>query len=359
MAISDTFRRLRASALTSSLSLEGFLERWRAALLVCAPELIRRQFALRDRSLIILPRNGMAELVEAQGGERQPIGEIDPLASGALQAMLTGLAGGHHRTVVCLPKSRVPTRTVAFPAQVRDNLAQVVRYGIDRLSPFQAAEVFFDFRLQGASPGLGKLAVELALCKRDEARAWLQRLHDAGVPVDALTWEGAWPKANLLPVQERPSHRGNVLLFLVLMLAGAALATPIWQKQQVRTALAAQVQDLKTKAEKVFQTRNALERARKGSVAVLQRKSEQPQVIDLLRELTERLPDDTWVQNLDFRDGEVQIRGESTQATALIGLLEKTPGVSDATFRSPVVQVATTGRERFHISVKYQRPEAS
>ncbi len=365
MAISDTFRGLRQSALTTELSLDAFLERWREALLVCAPQLVRRQFALRDQRIIIEPRNGTAQLFEAQGGEQHSLGEIDMLAPEALQTMLASLRRGQHRTVVRLPAGQILKRSVAFPAQVRDNLAQVVRYEIDRLSPFQADQVFFDFRLMGTAVGPGKIAVELALCQREKARDWLHRLRDAGAPADVLTWEGAWPKANLLPPDERPRRRRSILglssflLLLVLLLGAAALITPLWQKNQIRTALAAQVQDLKTKAEKVYQARDALERARKGSVAVLQQKADQALVIDLLRELTERLPDDTWVQNLDFQDGEVQIRGESAQATALIGLLEKAPGISEVAFRSPVVQVATTGRERFHISFKYRRPKSS
>jgi general secretion pathway protein L len=254
---------------------------------------------------------------------------------------------------------------VSFPAQVRDNLAQVVRYEIDRLSPFQADQVYFDFRLRSEPAGPGKVGVDLAICRRDDARVWLGRVRGSGTPVDAITWEGAWPKANLLPVGERPRRRGRffnlslLLLGIVLILGAVAFATPLWQKQRFRAELLGQVQALKPKADRVFQTRDALERARKGSVAVLERKADQPLVIDLLRVLTARLPDDTWVQNLDMRDGQVQIRGESGQATALLGLLEKAPGISAVTFSSPVVQVATTGRERFHISFKYRRPKSS
>jgi general secretion pathway protein L len=365
MAISDTFHSLRVSALGTQLSLHGLLERWRDSLLVCAPEIVRRQLVHQDQRLVIVPRTGTAELFEEQGKEQHLIGEIDPLASGALQAMLAGVQRTQHLTVIRLAEPQVLRRTVSFPAQVRDNLAQVVRYEIDRLSPFQSDQVFSDFRLLGPAAGPAKIAVELALCKRDEVRGWLQRLRDAGAPADALTWEGAWPKANLLPKDERPSRRGrlltltNVLLLLVLLLGAAALATPLWQKHQLRTALTAQVQELKGKAEEVYKARDALERARKGSVAVLQLKADQALSIDLLRELTERLPDDTWVQNLDVQDGEVQIRGESAQATALLGLLEKAPGISEVAFRSPVVQVATTGRERFHISFRYRRPKSS
>jgi general secretion pathway protein L len=64
------------------------------------------------------------------------------------------------------------------------------------------------------------------------------------------------------------------------------------------------------------------------------------------------------VQTLNFRDEEADIRGESDQATALIGMLERGPGIAAVRFRSPVMQVASTGQERFHISFQYTRPAA-
>jgi general secretion pathway protein L len=149
---------------------------------------------------------------------------------------------------------------------------------------------------------------------------------------------------------------GKLFAALVLLLAAAALLSPIWQMQRMRDTREAQISELKARADQVNQTRTALEQARRGSAAVLQRKLEQPRMIDLLLELTERLPDNTWVQNMDFRDGEIQIRGESTQATSLINLLDEAPGITDVAFRSPVVQIRGSDRERFQISLKYKRP---
>jgi hypothetical protein len=63
------------------------------------------------------------------------------------------------------------------------------------------------------------------------------------------------------------------------------------------------------------------------------------------------------MRSTDFRGGEVQIRGESTHATALINLLDQANGITEVAFRSPVVQVAGSDRERFHISLKYERQE--
>jgi general secretion pathway protein L len=143
----------------------------------------------------------------------------------------------------------------------------------------------------------------------------------------------------------------------LIMLLAAVLASPIWQKQQEQEALQRQLRTVRIAAEEVASVREELERARLGSVEVLQRKRDQPRVTDLLRKLTDLLPDDTWVQTLNYRDGEVDIRGESGRATALIGLLEQGDGISEVSFRSPVMQVAGTETERFHIAFKYTRSE--
>jgi general secretion pathway protein L len=107
----------------------------------------------------------------------------------------------------------------------------------------------------------------------------------------------------------------------------------------------------------VDDVRQELEKARQGSTVVLQLKWDEPRVIDLLRELTDRIPDDTWVQSLEYQNQEVQLRGESGQATALIGLLEEAPGFEGVSFRSPVTQVARTGKERFNLAFTFS-PEA-
>jgi len=360
MAIAEALRSLRFPALASRFSLDDILERWRDALVACLPSRLRRLLASRDQHLIVAPTGATARVFQEQAGQREALGELDPQVPGSLQAMLVGLKDKRYRSMVQLSTGSVLTRRVSFPSQVRENLPQVLGYEIDRLSPFQADQVYFDYQVIDGTEQGGKIGVDLALCRRDLARDWLQRLRDAGAPPERLTWEGAWPKANLLPVHERPQRGSSIfsptklLLMLLLLLAGAVLATPIWQMQQTRSLRAADVETLKARAEKVHEMRTALELARKGSVAVLQAKSEQPRMIDLLRELTERLPDDTWVQNLDFRDGEIQVRGESAQATALINLLEQAPGITAVTFRSPVVQVAGSGRERFHISLRYK-----
>lgn len=361
MATRSGFDLSRLSGLTN-LAPGDLFEQGRDTLLRCLPEVLRRAFGGTVQRWILQPSGTQATLYTAQSGRRETLGQIDENAPEALRAMLAG-SQRNRRMVVELPPEQLLQRTVLFPAQVRDNLRQVLGYEIDRLSPFRGDEVFFDYRLQ-EGPSAERLAVELVVCRRDAVTPWLERLREAGTPADRLAWEGAWPKANLLPVRERPKGQRIstttivLLVIIVLLLAGVAI-TPLWQRQQELEMLRAQASELSRRSDAVYRTREALERARQGSVEIIKRKSEQPRMIDLLRALSDQFGDDTWIQNVTLRDGKITIRGESSNATALIGVLEKMQGVSEIEFRSGPRRATSTGRENYNITFKYTRPEPS
>lgn len=359
--LSDTLNALRMPTLSAAVSGALFLP-WARTLLRCLPHPLRRYLALRRPRLIVQPRGDDADLLRQLLDEREVIGGLDLRTGGSVALALGGAKQTWVETVLELPAPQVLIREVNLPVQVRDNLHRVVGFELDRLTPFKPEEVLFDVRAAATVARGAKVRAELAVCRRDAAAEWLDRLREAGSPVSRLTWVGAWPGANLLPISERPKQRrfGSWLILslslLVLALLVSVLITPLWQKGEQRLALERSLRKVRIQAEEVGKVRDELERARLGSVEVLNRKRGQPRMTDLLREVTDLLPDGTWVQTLNYRDGEVDIRGESTQATALISLLERGPGITGATFRSPVMQVASTGQERFHIAFTYTRP---
>jgi general secretion pathway protein L len=354
------FGKVSSGAATTLDEIYGSLRR---SLVACLPGRLRRILAGRDRRLVIEPEASKARLSMLAGQEREPVGEIDldgkiPLPDIARQ--------GHDRTptrVLMIPHGSILTRSVSLPAQVRANLSQVIRYELDRLSPFQASEVLYDFTPRPSPKGAARLNVDLALCRRDLADGWVKRFRDAGAPIDRITWAGAWPSANLLPPAERPKRRlslfslDKLLWTSVALLIAATLVGPLWQKKRIAEALDVEVRRARIEAVAVDDLRQELERARLGSTAVLQQKWDEPNILVMLRELSDRIPDDTWIQTLDYNGGQVDLRGESGQATALIAVLEQAPGMDGVSFRSPVTQVPQTGKERFNISLRFSRTE--
>ncbi len=340
------------------------LARARVELLRCLPRRPRLWLASRHPDLVVAPQGDHAQLFRDVIGERQLIGAIEAQGAEASLVVDAPEKQAWRQTIVELPADLILTRRLVLPAQVRDNLRKVLAYELDRLTPFSPADVLFDARIAAGLRGGSKIEIELAVCPRDRADPWLERLRAAQMPVSKLTWSGAWDQANLLPIDARPRPRrmpiilASLLFAFVAALTAAVLITPLWQRANDQERLMQQIRRVGAEAEEVTRVREALERARLGSVAVLERKRDYPRMTDLLLELTELLPDGTWVQTLNVRDGDVDLRGESTQATALIGILERGPGISNVTFRSPVMQIAASGSERFHIAFNYTTPEA-
>jgi general secretion pathway protein L len=361
MSLSD---RLKFLGQLPSGPLAGFDEIYRIfrrSLVVCLPIPARRFLARRDRRLIIEPEASTAHLFLMTGEEREPVGELGLDPAIPLPEIARSGPERSPTRVLMMPREDILTRSVSMPSQVRANLPQVIRFELDRLSPFQASDVLYDFLAKPGPKGAPRLTVELALCRRDLAAAWVQRMRDAGAPIDRIAWEGAWPSANLLPAAERPKRRldlfsiDKLLWAAMVVLIAVVLIGPLWQQHRIADALDAEVRRARAEAVAVDDLRQELERARLGSTAVLQQKRDEPNILVLLRELSDRIPDDTWIQTLDYNNGQVELRGESGQATALIALLEQAPGIDEVSFRSPVTQVPQTGKERFNISLRFTR----
>lgn len=340
--------------------------RWHAIFSNCLPARLAKAVVARDRYMTLVLKNDKALLYQNEGLERHPLAELQEPHAAGLEPFLLGKREEALRSRIELPAEWIVSRALSLPSQARANLRQVIRYEMDRLTPFNPDQVYYDYRLlEGRGKG-DRLHLELALCRREPIQPWLEWLKPAGIPIERITWPHAWPAANLLPEDLRPRRggrllsTGSLLSLLALILMSAALAGPIWQKTQILAELEGDLGRLKGQATEVTKLREAIEAAHKGSIAVLERKSSQAAMIDLLRDLTDRLPDGTWVENLEFQGNEVQIRGESTQSAALIGLLENAPAFSGVSFRSPVTQGRNNEGERFHIGFTFSRvPEGS
>jgi general secretion pathway protein L len=363
MSLSDRLKLLGQLPTGSAAGLDDIYRVVRRTLVVCLPVQVRRLLARRDRRLVIEPgpEGSKARLFLTTGEEREPVGELELDASIPLPEITRSGPDHAPMRVLMMPPEDILTRSVSLPAQVRANLPAVIRYELDRLSPFQAGDVLYDFVAKPGPKGASRLRVDLALCRRDLAETWVKRLRDADAPIDRIAWDGAWPSANLLPPAERPKRRlalfsvDKLLWSATVLLIAVALVGPMWQQKRIADALDADVRRARAEAVAVDDLRQELERARLGSTAVLQQKWDAPNILVLLRELSDRIPDDTWIQTLDYNNGQVELRGESGQATALIALLEQAPGLDEVSFRSPVTQVPQTGKERFNISLRFSR----
>lgn len=79
--------------------------------------------------------------------------------------------------------------------------------------------------------------------------------------------------------------------------------------------------------------------------------SSSTRVLGIIKELTEILPDDSWLTYLDYRDGSVTFEGFSGNAPALLMRLENSKLLDDFEFTAPVTSISK-GKEKFRIKSK-------
>ncbi len=100
------------------------------------------------------------------------------------------------------------------------------------------------------------------------------------------------------------------------------------------------IEAIKAKQKSLENRIRYLDRLERGNVPVL----------DVLKELSVRIPEDAWVKQLDFSEKGITINGEAASASELIPLLEDCPIFKNVAFLSTISK-ARNGMERFRIGL--------
>ncbi len=347
----------------------AFLAWWKAELVGSLPA--RWQNWFRDRREVWLAAIDGDELVLRREGQSEPLARLDlGRPANEIRTELARLAGrevDHDRlTILAVAQAQVLLRSLQFPPAVEQNLRQVLSFEMDRQTPFKAEQVYFDYRADLASNGR-QIKVDLALMPRPALDGLLQRLKGLDLPldgVDVLAAGSARAGFNLLPESLRmrrsnPQRRMNWILAgvaaLLLMLTMQQLLA---NRAQALEALRVNVDAARSEAHAVVALRGQLTTAVEGAGYLADKKRSEPSVMRVLGDLSTRLPDDTWLERLTFRNQNLEIVGQSGEATRLIALLQGSNVLSGPTFSGQISPDAQTRKERFNLNAGYDlRPE--
>jgi general secretion pathway protein L len=259
-------------------------------------------------------------------------------------------------------------RQIRLPRGAEENLRPALAFELNRYTPFQASEVYFDYRLAERAFGERELTLQLAVAPKTRVDPALNLLLQAGarpaavVLSDDLRAESV--PLNFLPPERRPkrpprvSASNTLLAALAVILAGVALALPVWQKQQAIAALTPQVESARRQAEGASRLKTELDALVQIHDFLLQRKHGNPSVTVVMEELTRVLPDGTWLQQLNLRSHpkgwEIQIQGETTISSRLARVIDDSPLFRDAGFKSPLIKGQAPASERFNLGAELE-----
>ncbi len=260
-----------------------------------------------------------------------------------------------------LPATLGLRRRLLLPAAAAERLHDVLAFEIDRQTPFAAGSAAFDARVLGRRDSDGQLDVELVALPRASLQARLEALGPLAATlsgVDLADGAGTPLGVNLLPLAQRnqradPQRGWNWALALVAVLA---LAAGLWQVLGNRRAAAdAFEQSIEARAkdaQRAAAQRQKLVDAVEGQKFLEQSRGGRPTTVEVLDELSRRLPDNTFLEKLAIEGDRLLLIGLSSEASALVGRLEgsklwRAPALTGALQPDP-----RSGRDRFTLTAE-------
>jgi general secretion pathway protein L len=286
----------------------------------------------------------------------------------ALRQALSQVDPQDLRLALCLPSASGLRRVIALPLAARDNLAQVVRFEIDRQTPFRAEQVYVDVREVAQPATEGRFAVELVAVPKSTLDPLLERLAALRIRIDAVDLRAPDGRAgaNLLPPEQRPSRsdprrRLNIALATAcVLLVGLVLGQWLHNRQQALAEMQAQVDTMRSEAQQVATLRQQLQDNAGAAGFLAQKKKDTVSVLALLDELTRRLPETAWLERFSVDSGgQLGFQGQSVQAAKLIDALKDATLIRDVGFQGSIQPDPTTGKERFYMVGKVRQPTAA
>jgi general secretion pathway protein L len=256
---------------------------------------------------------------------------------------------------------------LVVPAGAEPRLREMMAHEIDRQTPFALDQVGFEPRVLARDAATRQLRVELVVLPVARLQALLERLGplSAGLAgVDVMAADGRPLGVNLLPRGERVARvEGTRYLTLGLGVATAAivlaaLVLVLGNREDAHAAWTERVAAAQKQAREARKLRNALESSVRAANFLAKQRARQPTVLEVLADLTHRLPDDTWLEKVAINGGNVVLIGQSDHASALPGLLQNSTLLHKPALTGSVQADPRSGKERFTLTAVVAGSEA-
>ena len=325
--------------------LTEFFTWWTGTLLDMVPQRLSGRDRAGQAALLVAPVPGQPDRVtlatrRGRQGRMQTLGTFD-LKPGSPRPPAALLRAA--RVVLLLPVSAVLGRDLVLPLAAERQMAQVVAYEIDRLTPFAAAELFWTCTVKQRDRARGKLHVQLSLVPRAGLQPLLSALAEAGIVPTTLEAEPGPVRIDMRG--ERPGRTmaarriDQGLAGLCAALALAVIAVPFALQARDSGRVEAEIAALRPRVDAAEAARRRIAAASAGVDVIAAARLRLGDTLAVLAAVTDVLPDDTNLTDLTLRDGKLTLAGQSAAAARLIGALSADPLLRNPDFTAPVTRV--------------------
>jgi general secretion pathway protein L len=349
-----------------------FADWWGRELRDLVPRSVKNWMAEGIAQVLIEVNGGQARLYLCRANEQEELGQfnaaldsledIDSLRA-AISAAIATQSAKSVTTVVKLADQHTLRREVFLPLATEPTLNEVIRFEMDRLTPFKADQVAYACQVLDRLPEREKLKAELIIVRRDFLTKLLDRVSELGLSISSVyagmgSKEAAIKPQNLLPEDLKPvmdplwSSRNRLLAVVFAMTLFLAVTFPAYRQSVNIEHLQTEIKAISPEAKRASEKQQLLVTLLEGQEMLVNKKNRSPAKLEILRALTEFLPDNTSVSKLAINDAAVTVQGESLKASVLIEILEQINLFKNVEFGSPVTRNASTGMERYEIRLQ-------
>ena len=248
-------------------------------------------------------------------------------------------------------------RRITLPLAAEGRLGHVLTHELERRTPFIASQVYFDWRILERNIKDRRINVELAVIPREIIQGALERARRCGLEPSVI---GLYqdrlkpPLFNFLPSADEPRRRRGqrttlALTSLAIFLAIGNVSAWLWRQEIDSRRLEAEIARVKPQAQAVAALQKSIDHLN-GRAQFLIQKRQVPRVVSVLRELTQLLPQDTWVFAFQLENSKASIGGYSPSAPDLIGIFSASPMFTHPHFAAPLTQGPKPGLQRFDLA---------
>jgi general secretion pathway protein L len=363
MAISLTnqFEQFRLRLHDSRLG--GFLRWWGAELRDLLPPSWRSRLIQPKRAVLFKLSAEELEVGVQESGDRHelavlPLSEDARLHQQKLRDMLSERELLQSPREFLITEESVLRKEVTLPLAAESGLARALAYEMDRQTPFRADDVYFDYRVLHRNRESNQIRVEMVLTPKRDLDEQLVILRDRGIVPSGVDVEieGGPVGLNLLPVDQRyrvvnwRTRFNWALAGIGLLLLAGVMLQSLWLRQHQIEAVEQAIEDVRSEAMRVQQIRQQITDAQEAAGFLSERRASDLPTVKVLAEITQLLPDDTYLDRLVIGEGTLQIQGKSKNAQRLIELVNQSEFFENAAFRGPTRLDSRTQREIFDLT---------
>jgi general secretion pathway protein L len=336
-----------ATGFFSGAGLGGVVAWWQRQIGALLPGWAQRRFLARDAIIIDLWSAN-----EDPNAALPATGQILFRRSGRLRIAAPldlscpHVAPGAPDTVILrLPEHLTLRREITLPNAAKRDLRSIIDSQMDRLTPFQASEVFWGApapRRHGS-----RLRLTLHLAPRSRIEWLLGRLAGIGLKPSILEDGAAGIRLARLGNRNNPWATARLGLRAALVLG--CLLVPLISQQRRLQATEHRLEILLPVQRQIMQLQAQI--ADQTAVQSLQ----QDTILRTLALLSAALPDGTWLSDVEVTGDRVTFDGQSSDAARLLLALTATPGLQDVSFSTPVTRAPGGGADVFSIQLAVSR----